>query len=203
MSSAGTRRIQSGRVEVLGGNMAERSPLQRSMPAHCLHAAAPRQKSVCDPVGVRERRLLCPLVRPTHRRTCLTDPGTSRQHRPHAFRRAAGRQALRRPVAETGALLCADSRPRAADPRRADHRCRSPVAPPVLGTRRAHPRAPAGDERARGNGPHGRGRGFRLAGGNGRWPRAGHRQPGRTQGEDRQRHSRAGVHLAAARRQAR
>ena len=78
-----------------------------------------------------------------------------------ASRRSAdrpGRQAVGRHEAEARPVLRADPRPGPADPRRADHRRRSAVAPAVLGADRRHPRRPAGDERAGLHRLHGGGR---------------------------------------------
>ena len=61
---AGARAIQSGRIEVLGGDMADARHRRRGLPAHRLHAAGAGQEPLPDAVGVRERRLLRPPVRP-------------------------------------------------------------------------------------------------------------------------------------------
>ena len=62
-------------------------------------------------------------------------------------------QAVRRHAPEARALLLSDPRSRSSDPRRADDRRRSALAPAVLGADRAHARAPAGHERHRSRPP--------------------------------------------------
>ena len=61
---AGARAVQAGRVEVLGGDMADAGHRRVGLPAHRLHAAGPGQEPLPDAVGRREHRLLRPPVRP-------------------------------------------------------------------------------------------------------------------------------------------
>ena len=182
---AGARRIQQGHVEVLGGDMADAELSPGRLPAHRLHAAGPGQEPLPDAVGLRERRLLRPAVRPRPGRAQAPHRRAAGQHRAGTLPRPAGRQAVRRHEAEALPVLRADPRPRPADPRRADHRRRSAVAPPVLGAGRPHPGQPAGHERPGGDRLHGGGRPVRLAGGDGRRPRARHRHAGGAAGADR------------------
>ncbi len=70
---AGAHAIQQGRIEVLGGDMADAGHAD-ALPAHRLHAAEPR-RTLSDAVGVRERRFFGPLsataareARASHRR---------------------------------------------------------------------------------------------------------------------------------------
>ena len=60
---AGAHVIQSGRVEVLGGDMADRAASSRGLPPHCLYAPGAGQEPLSHPVGVREFRFFCPPVR--------------------------------------------------------------------------------------------------------------------------------------------
>ncbi len=109
---------------------------------------------------------------------CSASPrGAARAHRPPA--RATGLGPFPdRPAGKLsggmkqklGAVLRPDPRSRPADPRRADHRRRSAVAPAVLGADRRHPGRAAGHERGGRHRLHGRGRAVRLAGGHGRRP---------------------------------
>ena len=61
---AGARAMQTGQVEVLGGDMGEQRHRRARLPAHRLHAAGPGQEPLPDPVGGREPRFLRPPVRP-------------------------------------------------------------------------------------------------------------------------------------------
>ena len=181
---AGARQIQSGSVIVLGGDMADARAPRRGLPAHRLHAAGARQESLSRPQRAREHRILRPPVRADARRAGWRIAELLRQHRPGALRRSAGEETFRRHAAEARAVLRADPRSRSPDPRRADHRRRSAVAPPVLGPDRAHARAPAGHERARRHRLYGRGRALRLAGRDGRRASARDRHAGGAQGAD-------------------
>ena len=60
---AGAKRIQAGRISVLGGDMADRAASLGSLPAHRLHAAGARQEPLPRPQRPREHRLLRPAVR--------------------------------------------------------------------------------------------------------------------------------------------
>ena len=69
---AGARRIETGEVEVLGGGMRSRVHRQRGMPAHRLHAARPRQKSLSGLEHPRKHRVFRPPVRPIRRMSAIT-----------------------------------------------------------------------------------------------------------------------------------
>ena len=97
-----------------------------------------------------------------------------------------------------GLCCCAHPRSGSADPRRADHRRRSALAPPVLGTDRPHALAPPRHERGGRDRLYGRSRAVRLAGGHERRKGAGHRIPGRSQGRNRRGDGRGCVHCAAS-----
>ena len=88
---------------------------------------------------------------------------TARQHRPGAVRGPAGKEALRRHAAEARAVLRADPRSGSADPRRADDRRRSAVAPAVLGPDRSDACASARHERHHRHRLYGGSRAVRLA----------------------------------------
>ena len=49
---AGAHVIQTGQVEVLGGDMARAQPPRSSLSTHSLYAAGAGEKSVSDPVGL-------------------------------------------------------------------------------------------------------------------------------------------------------
>ena len=108
---AGARRIQEGRVEVLGGDMADAGFRRDGLPAHRLHAAGPGQEPLPDAVGLREHRLLRPAVRPGPCRAQAPHRRAAGQHRAGALPRPAGRQAVRRHEAEALPVLRADPRP--------------------------------------------------------------------------------------------
>ena len=202
---AGVRAMQSGRVEVLGGDIADADHRIAVASAHRLHAAGPRQESLlrrCRSSRTSTSSAGCSARTRRARASASTTLLESTDLAP--FRGPAGRQALRRHEAEARPVLLADPRSRSADPRRADHRRRSALAPAVLGADRPHPRRPARHERARRDRLHGRGRALRLAGGHGRRPGARHRHARRScassTGDD---HARGGLHRSAAGREAR
>ena len=60
---SGAHVIQNGRVEVLGGDMAEVEHRLDSLPPHCLYAPGVGQEPLSHPVGVRKFRFFCPSVR--------------------------------------------------------------------------------------------------------------------------------------------
>ena len=161
--------------------MADACAPQRRLSAHRLHAAGTGQEPLPDPVGGGEPGLLRPAVRATasasERSACdelLARTGLAPfRDRPVAKLSGGMKQKL-------GLVLRADPRPRSADPRRADHRRRSALAPPVLAADRPLcARAAAGHERARGHRLHGRSRTLRLAGRDGRRSGARRRAPAR------------------------
>ncbi len=80
------------------------------------------------------------------------------------------------------------------DPRRADDRRRPALAAAVLGADRPHPCAPAADERGGRDGLHGRGGAVRLARGHGRGPCDRDGLAGGDQGPHRRQRPRVGVH---------
>ena len=140
---AGARKMQTGTVMVLGGDMADARPPRRRLPAHRLHAAGAGQEPLPDAVGPENIDFFGRLfgqsrgrARQADRRAAAQRPGLASVSGP------AGRQAFGRHEAEARPVLRADPRPRPADPRRADDRRRSAVAPAVLGAdRRASARA--------------------------------------------------------------
>ena len=134
---AGARRMQDGRVEVLGGDMADARHRAARLPAHRLHAAGARAgtsipTSACARTSTSSRRLFGQgrAERDARIAELLAATGLA----PFADRPA--RQALGRHEAEARPVLRADPRPGPADPRRADHRRRSALAPAVLGAGR-------------------------------------------------------------------
>ena len=186
-----------------GRRHGQRRPPPAGLPAHRLHAAGAGQEPLPDPVGVREHRLLRPPVRPRPRRMPAPHRHLDRGDRARALSGAAGRQALGRHEAEARPLLRADPRSRPADPRRADHRRRSPVAPAVLAVDRGDPDRTPADERAGRHGLHGGGRRLRLAGGDGGRSGTGHRDARGAAGAHRQREPGGRLHRPAAGRTAR
>ncbi|OZA53942.1 MAG: hemolysin D [Acidovorax sp. 17-64-282] len=86
------------------------------LPAHCLHAARPWEKPVPHALGRGKPAVLRPPVRPRCGRAATAHRSPHAQHRPAPLSGAPGRQALGRHEAKAGAVLCADSRSRPADP---------------------------------------------------------------------------------------
>ena len=139
---AGARQIQSGSVFVLGGDMADAA-----------HRAA-----VCPRIAYMPQGLGKNLYADLSVRENIEFFGRLfGQSRPSATQkiaellestglapvfRSAGEEAFGRHAAEARALLLSDPRSRPSDPRRADHRRRSALAPAVLGADRPHARAP-------------------------------------------------------------
>ena len=131
----------------------------RRLPAHRLHAAGPGQEPLPDAVGLRERRLLRPPVRPAHVPSASgASPSCSRARAwPRSADRPAGK--LSGGMKQKLGLCCAlihdpdllilDEPTTGVDPA---------VAPPVLGADRPHPGRPAGHERAGLDRLHGGGR---------------------------------------------
>ena len=195
---AGARRIQQGRVEVLGGDMAD-AGFRRDACPRIAYMPQGLGKNLYPTLSVFENAdffaRLFGLGRAERQAPHRRAAG---QHRAGALPRPAGRQAVRRHEAEALPVLRADPRPGPADPRRADHRRRSAVAPPVLGAGRSHPGRPAGHERPGGDRLHGGGRPVRLAGGDGRRPGARHRHAGGAAGADRGPGPGRGLHRPAA-----
>ena len=155
---AGARRIQEGRVEVLGGDMAEAS-FRREVCPRVAYMPQGLGKNLYPTLSVFENtdffgRLFGLSAAESKRRIAelLESIGLGRfPDRPAGKLSGGMKQKL---------CLCwrADPRSGPLNPRRADDRGRSVVAPPVLGAGRPYPRRPAGHERARGNGLHGGGR---------------------------------------------
>ncbi len=65
---AGAKRIQDGRVEVLGGDMVDARHRASICPRIAYHAAGPGQEPLSRPQRAREHRVLRPAVRPAPRR---------------------------------------------------------------------------------------------------------------------------------------
>ena len=129
---AGARRIQTGRVRVLDGDMAN-SRHRGSVCARIAYMPQGLGRNLYPDLSVRENieffgRLFGQLTR----RARAADRRTARQHWPCDVRGPAGQQALRRHAAEARAVLRPDPRSRPADPGRADDRRRSAVAAAVL-----------------------------------------------------------------------
>ena len=131
---AGAARSSTGTVEVLGGDMAD----ARTATLVCPRIAYMPQglgRNLYPTLSVLENidffgRLFGQCRAASAQRastSCCESTGLDPVPGP------AGRQALRRHEAEARAVLRADPRSRPADPRRADHRRRSAVAPAVLG----------------------------------------------------------------------
>ena len=148
-AGADRRRARASRrasVEVLGGDMADARHRRARLPAHRLHAAGPGKNLYPTLSVLREHRLLRPPVRPR--------PAPSAQRRIAELLQATGLAPFAdRPAGKLSGgmkqklgLCCALIHdPGPADPRRADHRRRSAVAPPVLGAdRRASARGRPG-----------------------------------------------------------
>ncbi len=122
----------------------------------------------------------------------------ARQHRARAVCRPPGEETVGRDAAKARALLFADPRSRPSDPRRADDRRRSAVAPSVLGTDRSDAVAPPRNERRRRDRVYGRGRAVRLARRDERRHGRGGRVAGRAQADNRGANGRGCLHRPAA-----
>ena len=181
---SGVRKIQSGTVTVLDGDMADEQPSAGELRPHRLHAAG-----AWAAISTRRSAFATTSISSA---ALFGQGAAERRARIDELLKATGldpfpgspvRQALGRHEAEGQPLLLADARSRSACPRRADHRRRSALAPPVLGADRLHPRRRPQHERDRGDRLHGRGEPLRLACRDGR--RQGHRA-GRAQRNPRQ-----------------
>ena len=112
-----------------------RPALGHATTASCASGSASRCRRPSSPRSSRcARRCGCSAASiraaPTAGEVIDAGPARGEARRPR-------RAALRRPAAAAGAGLRAGRRPRAALPRRADHRARPAVAPPALGADRA------------------------------------------------------------------
>ena len=137
---SGVRKIQTGKVTVLDGNMADEQPSQGELWPHCLHAAGAWPQSLSDAQRFRQYRLLRPAVRPGRDRAARAHRRASEGHRARSVSGPTMRQAFRRHEAESQPLLLADARSRSPRSRRAHHGRRSAFAPAVLGADRFNPR---------------------------------------------------------------
>ncbi len=137
---AGSKKMQEGRVTVLGGDIARRAPPPRRRPAHRLHAAGAGQEPVPGAERLRQRRLHGAALRAARRRAPHAHSRAARRHRPRSVRGSPRRQAVGRHEAKGRAVRRAGPRPGSADPRRADHRRRPAVAAAVLAAHRHHSR---------------------------------------------------------------
>ena len=181
---AGAKKIQAGKVQVLGGDIADRRHRNAVCPRIAYMPQGPGQEPLFRAERLREHRLLRTTVRALRRGAPHADRRAPEGHRARPFPGPAGREAFGRHEAEGRALLVADSRPRPAHPRRADDRRRPALAAAVLDARRPHPRRAAGDERPRLDRVHGRSRALRLADRDGCRPDPGHGHPRRAQATD-------------------
>ena len=196
---AGARALQSGHIDVLGGDMASAAH-RRSVCPRIAYMPQGLGKNLYPTLSVFENiDFFARLFGQAARRTRAPHRRAGAEHRPCPLRRPPGRQAVRRHETEARTLLRTGPRSRSADHGRADHRHRSAVAPAILGIDRSHPHGPSGHERTGGDRRHGRSRGIRLAGGHGR--RAAYLASGTVQdllvhtGTD---HARSGLHRPAA-----
>ena len=160
---SGVRKIQSGRVEVLGNDVED----ARTRAALCARIAyMPARfgkKSLSDPIGAREHRLLRTPLRSISGRARGADRRIACQHRFNPIPRSPGRQAVGRNEAKARVVLLIDPRPRSAHPRRTHHRRRSTIAPAILGACRTDTQPPSGHERAGGDCIHGGSGTFRTS----------------------------------------
>ena len=176
---AGVRRLQSGTIHTLGGDMASRrhrdrvSPRIAYMPQGLGRNLYP-SLSVFENIDFFGR--LFGLTRAERRARIdrlLRATGL------HPFPGPAGRQALGRDEAEALAVLRADPRSRSPHPRRADHGHRSALAPAVLDADRRDQGGAPGHDGAGVHRLHGRGGALRPAGRDRCRARAGGRSDGR------------------------
>ena len=184
---AGSKKMQDGKVTVLGGDIADVrhrravGPRIAYMPQG-LGKNLYLELSVYDNVDFMAQLFgLSPAERKRARQ------GAARRHRARPVRGSPGRQALGRHEAEGRAVRRAGPRSGPAHPRRADHRRRSALAAAVLDAHRRHPRRAPGHERRHLHRLHGRGAAVGLDRRDGRGTRAGDRDAGRADGSGRAR----------------
>ena len=182
---AGSKKIQAGEVNVLGGDMTEAAHRE---------AVCPRIAFMPQGLGKNLYLELSVFENIDFFARLFGVPDAEREPRIDALLDATGLgpfpdrpagQALRRHEAESGPLLRVDPRPRPPHPRRADHRRRSPLAPAVLEPDRPHPRTTARHERAGFHRLHGRGPAIRLDDRHGRRAGPRHRHARAADGTDR------------------
>ena len=200
--SPGARRIETGEAEVLGGDM--RSKAHRT--AVCPRIAYMPQglgKNLYPDLSIRENiEFFGRLFGQSAARAGLAHSGAVAQHRPYAFRGPARQEAFRRDAAKARPVLLAYPRSRAFDPRRADDRRRSFVAPAILGADRADARPAARHERAGRHRLYGGGRALRLARGDERRASAGDGHACRNQAADGNEKHRGCLHRPSSRKAA-
>ena len=195
---AGARRIQEGRVEVLGGDMAD-AGFRRDACPRIAYMPQGLGKNLYPTLSVFENAdffaRLFGLGRSEAKRRIaelLDSIGLGRfPDRPAGKLSGGMKQKL--------CLVCALIHdPDLLGPRRADHRRRSAVAPPVLGAGRPHPGRPAGHERPGLDRLHGGGRPVRPPGGDVRRQGGRHRHAGGVAGADRHPVAGGGLHRPVA-----
>ena len=152
------KKMQQGRVTVLDGDIADGPAPARGVPAHRLHAAGPRQEPLSRAQRLRQRRLHGAALRAvaTSERAARVKQLLDATGLGPFPDRPAGKLSggMKQKVGLCGALV---HDPDLLDPRRADDRRRSALAPPVLDADRRHPRRPPEHERRHLDRVHGRG----------------------------------------------
>ena len=160
---AGARALQDGKLEVLGGDMADR----RHRVEVCPRTAFMPQglgRNLYATLSVAENLEFFGRLfgqGKAERDSRIADLLASTGLAP--FRDRRGGAIVGRNETEAGPLLRSDTRSRSSHPRRADDRRRSAVARSVLGADRSNPRFAKGHERDRRHRLYGRGRGLRPA----------------------------------------
>ncbi len=181
---AGSKKMQEGKVTVLGGDIARRPPSARRGAADRVHAPGPGQEPLSGAQRLRQRRLHGAALRAPRCRAPGPHQGAARGHGPGPVRRPPGGQALGRDEAKGRAVRRAGPRAGSAHPRRAHDRRRSALEAPVLDAHRRHPRGAPQHERRHLHRVHGRGAAVGLDRGHGRGTRAGDRHAGGADGAD-------------------
>jgi ABC-type sugar transport system ATPase subunit len=161
---AGVRQIQSGKVDVLGGDMTQ-SAHRAAVCPRIAYMPQGLGKNLYPDLSIRENieffsRLFGQSA--AERERCIAQLLVSTGLAP--FGNRAAKKLSGGYETKAGALLRADPRSRLAHPGRADDRRRPAITAAILGSDRPNPRAtPHNHGRGR-NRVHGRGRAVRLAG---------------------------------------
>ena len=154
---AGSKKMQQGKVTVLGGDIADVRH-RRAVGPRIAYMPQGLGKNLYLELSVHDNvDFMARLFGLSAAERKVRDQGAARGHRARPVPRPPRRQALGRHEAEGRALRRAGPRPGPAHPRRAHHRRRSALAAAVLDADRRHPRRPPQHERGHLHRLHGRG----------------------------------------------
>ena len=140
---AGARQIQSGASSSSTATW-RCGASGRGLPTHRLYAARIGQESLCRISASRENiEFFGRLFGQSRAEREWRIAELLAKHRPRAFADRPAKKLSGGMRQKLGLCCCAHSRSRSPDPRRADDRRRSAVAPPILGSDRPHARRAA------------------------------------------------------------